>query len=970
MNRKKFFGYALTRVWFIVSMVLVVLFAAVNIAFANTTVSELLITLLGSGKQIADGDVGNLQYYKAEAKTKEEAKKNGNDFNIKVAEEGIVMLKNRNNAFPIAKGSRVSVFGKNSVNIVYGGSGSGAVNTEDAKTLYDSLENAGFKTNPTLKAFYEGKESGTGRPNNPSDLDSGASVTLTTGETPYSAYTAAVKSSYASYNDLALVVFSRIGGEGFDLPRVSQETGRHYLELDTNEEEMLKEVVNAGFRKVAIVINSGNAMELGFTKSGEFADKIDGVFLMPGTGETGVMALGKILTGEVNPSGHTADTYATDFTLAPSYQNFGDNSQENGDMVYVGDKKQFYYFVDYEEGIYVGYRYYETRGASDEDWYNQNVVYPFGYGLSYTTFSYEFEDNSYSSLTKDAFTVKVKVTNTGEKAGKGVAELYAHVPYTKGGIEKSEVQLIGFGKTKDLEPGKSETLEIEVNPYYLASYDYKDKNNNGFKGYELEKGDYVFSLRSDAHTAVDSFTLNLDEDIRFDKDPVTGQEVKNVFTDNADPMMDSDYHLQSVLSRNDWSGTFPKTPEAEDHQFSEALMALLKDRKPNNPNTYSEVPTQGDASTSLKLYDLFEKDKDGNMKLDEEGHPYISWDNENWETLLNQISFEDMVQVLNHANFKTDAIASVDKPATLETDGPVGFVNFMSKTTFFGCCAYSSEVMFAQTWNTEILEEFGKHVGDEGILGTGTTPYSGWYAPGMNIHRSPFGGRNFEYFSEDPFLTGKLAAAQIRGARSKGVYCMMKHFALNEQETHRQSNGDISWANEQSIREIYLRPFEIGVKEGKALALMTSFNRIGVRWTGGDYRLLTEILKKEWGFHGGIIDDFNTPSYMPVKQMTYAGGNLNLSASRFWTNADKTNAGDVTVLRNAMKDVLYMVGNSAAMNGHGSGISYRSGIAPYQIIWIVVDILIPLVILAWGIPAIIIVSKRDDTSPKEKKAKK
>lgn len=968
MSIKSIFKHKLTLAWFITSCVLLFLLLVLNIAFAIPTVQDFANLYIGQAPTQASGDTESKQYYKKETDSKEAAKEAGEEFNITAASEGIVMLKNKDNAFPIAKGSKVSVFGKNSVEIVYGGSGSGAVDTSEAKTIQDSLTAVGLEVNPTLWSFYKNDSaSGAGRPENPSDLDTGATVSLTTGESPYSSYTQEVKNSYSSYNDLALVVFSRIGGEGFDLPRTSDEEGKHYLELDANEIELLRNVTSAGFKKVAVIINSGNAMELGFAESGEFADKIDGLFLMPGTGTTGVMALGQILTGEVNPSGHTVDTYATDFTADPTWNNFGDNRADHGDELIYDGENYGYYFVDYEENVYVGYRYYETRGADDESWYSSHVVYPFGYGLSYTTFSMKFaDDNSFpTELSKDKFTVKVEVENTGDVAGKEVVEIYGHAPYKAGEIEKPEIQLLGFAKTPLIEPNSDPvTVEIEIDPYYLASYDYKDANKDGIKGYQLDSGEYTFSLRSDAHTMVDSFDVNLSNTISYEKDPVTDNNVVNRYTDLEDATQNSDFHLQTLLSRNNWDNTWPQTPTTEDRTTTKEVIDALDSRDHNNPNNYTEMPTQGDTATDpdLMLYSLFKMNTDGSTALNEYGAPYITFDNEKWDALLNKVTNDEMKNTINRAMFNTASISSIDKPKTNDTDGPAGFVNFMSPKTFYGTCAYNSEVLFAMTWNVDILREFGAHVGEEGLWGDANgdkLPYSGWYAPGLNIHRSPFGGRNNEYFSEDPLLSGKLAAAEIQGAQSKGVYCFVKHFALNEQETHRQSNGDISSVTEQAMREIFLRGFEIAVKEGKTTAMMTSFNRIGTKWAGGDYRLLTEILRNEWGFKGTVIDDFNTPGYMSVKQMVYAGGDINLSGTRFWNNVDYNDPNDVTVLRNAMKNLLYTVGNSCAMNGHGEGVIYTEGLAPWRIIQIVYDVVAVLVILGWGIPSIMYVYKKE-----------
>lgn len=969
MTVKKFFKNVVTRVWFIVSCILALLLLVLNIALAIPTVKDAAVLALGRLKSSSTGD-DTSEYYKKTTKSKEEAKQKGDEFNVDLAREGIVMLKNKDHAFPMdpsKDGKKVSIFGKNSANIVYGGSGSGAVDSTNAKTLSESLTAVGFEVNPTLKAFYENKTlSGNGRSNNPTDLDSGKTVALDVGETPYSSYTSEVKASYESYHDLALIVLSRIGGEGFDLPRTSAEEGKHYLELDGNETEMIRNVIASGFKKVCVVVNSGNAMELGFLEKGEFADKIDGAFFMPGTGTTGVMALGEILTGKVNPSGHTVDTFASDFTKAPSFQNFGDNRTYNGDEFKLDGADADYYFVDYEEGIYVGYRYYETRGQVEgETWYQDNVVYPYGYGLSYTDFSYSIANKGElpTTLSKEKFTVDVKVHNDGKVKGKAVVQLYGSAPYITGQIQKSAIQLVGFAKTGELEPGAEEVVKVEIDPYYMASYDYKDQNKDGFKGYTLDKGTYGFSLRTDSHHSIDSFDMNLSDTIKYENDPVTGTKVENLYTDNEDKYWNSDYHLQTILSRDDFDGTFPKSPEGDDYNLSQDEYKILQDRNPNNPETY-QMPdlTVKEEDQNLKLWQLFETNEDGSYKLNKYGVPYIEYDNPKWEALLSRVSLDEIKEHMNRAAFHTKEGLAIDKPLTYETDGPAGFVNFMFQSEFYGTAAYCSEVMIGQTYNVDLAEKFGQTVGEEGLWGDvkkGFT-YSGWYAPGMNIHRSPFGGRNFEYYSEDPFFTGKMAAAQIRGCRSKGVYCFAKHFALNEQETNRQSNGDISYATEQAMREIYLRPFEIAVKEGDCIGIMTSFNRIGLRWTGGDYRLLTTILRNEWGFRGAVIDDFNTPGYMPVKQMAYAGGDINLSMTRSWNKADYNNANDVYVLRRTYKNMLYTVGNSNSMNGFGLNSVKKAGTPVVTVIQIAIDIAFPVIIIAWGCVVFVKMRKQPD----------
>ena len=944
----KFFKSKKTRAWFITTASVVTFFLVVTI-LASSLFANLISIVFGSKRTIyAEGE--GSQAFEKTTESKEDATSKGNDLSKELCEEGIVMLKNDNNALPLANSAKISVFGKNSVNLVYGGSGSGGGDNSTAATLYQSLSDAGFTTNPTLKSFYENtSQSGAVRDSNPSDLDSGGNVMLSTAETPYSSYTTEVKNSYSEYNDAAIVLFSRIGGEGFDLPRTSRDdSSRTYLELDPNEQALITNVTNAGFKHVIVLINSANVMELGFVKDNTLG-KIDGCLWCGGPGNQGIMALGEILNGTKNPSGHTVDTYPYDLTKDPSFQNFGDCNITEGDR-YITNQDR-YYFVDYEESVYVGYRYYETRGNSDgETWYSSNVCYPFGYGLSYTTFSWSLVNSDIKDAAIEKgkeYTVEVKVTNTGSVAGKEVVELYASAPYTSGGIEKPFKVLTGFEKTGVIEPGKSENVTIKVNPYYFASYDYTDANSNGFKGYELEKGNYNLFVSSNSHDSNITIPFSVSDTIEYATDETTGNTVENRFDD-------SDDHLQTLLSRSDWNGTYPQSPTDTDRQIDQTTIDKLASTTTNNPNTYTEMPTQGADYGEDKV--VF-KDLVG-----------LDYYDDKWDTFLNQLTVEEMASLYNNGAFMTNNIFRLGVPKTTCSDGPVGFVNFMGDPSVYGTVAYPCEVMMASTWNKSLLKNVGESLGQEGLWGNVAgdgAPYSGIYSPGSNIHRSAFGGRNFEYFSEDPYLAGEMAANEISGAKANGLIMFMKHFALNEQETHRASNGDVSWATEQAMREIYLRPFEIAVKEGGAMGIMSSFNRIGTQWTGGDYRLLTEVLRNEWGFDGTVICDFNTNSYMSSKQMCYAGGDLNLTTTRPWSKYDSSSASDVTVLRKAAHNVLYSVVHSNAMNAEIIGYNL-----PYwQIILYVIDGVIVLGLGILGFFAIRSVYKKtpEDQKPVDDK---
>lgn len=898
---------------------------AIDFKLSAGELGGLMDTLFGSQRPIYSDEVTSV-YPTQKATNKAEAFANAQEVNLKLAEEGFVLLKNENAALPMNKGARISVFSKNSVNLSYGGSGSGGFDTSNNKNLYESLNEAGFVTNPTLKSFYESSQSGPVRTANSSDLDNGDNQKIATAETPQSKYTDAVKNSYADYSDAALVVITRIGGEGFDLPRYQGDSegavspDSHYLELDQNEIDLLTAVTDGTFKRVVVVFNTPSSFEATFLKDSAyaaFADKIDAAVWIGFTGSNGITALGEILNGDVNPSGRLVDTWAADFTKNPSFANFGTGCLPDTTDKYDGG---MYYSVDYEEGIYVGYRYYETRGETDgEDWYNANVVYPFGYGLSYTTFDWTVGDASASEIELGTtITVPVTVKNTGSVAGKEVVQLYASAPYTLGGIEKAHKVLVGFAKTKLLQPGESETVTVSFDPYSAASYDYRDANSNGFSGYELEAGEYTLYISRNAHESEKAIALKLAADVQIGTDPTTDSEVVNRYTDSEN-FLDSDWQLDAMLSRADWEGTWPTPQTAQQHAGTDRLYEEIRSEEHNNPTDFDseEYPWFGEEPT-LTLRDLL-------PSAEAEGYePVVSYDDERWEELMMGCDEEEMIALINNGAYHTLAMESVGLPATIHGDGPSGFTCFMSKEQVNGTCQYVSEPVMASTWNINLMNELGEAIGEEGTIGDKATgqPYSSIYAPGVNIHRSPFGGRCSEYFSEDPFISGMMGAAEVQGIQSRGVLPTVKHFVANEQETHRSIGGDLSWLSEQALREIYLKPFEYTVKLGETRGIMTSFNRIGTRWTGGDYRLLTEILRNEWGFNGLVICDFNTiPQYMIPRMMFYAGGSLDLATqqSAMWTDCDTSDAGDAIVLMRAVKDVMYALVNSNAMNAEVIG---------------------------------------------------
>ena len=894
---KKLFGNRNFKIWFCVLIsVLAVMLAVLLLANIFYDIVKIAI-----GREIPvfeDSEYESL--YIPESVSKADALRRANEVNEKLCEEGFVLLKNDGAALPLAKSAKISVFGKNSVNLVYNGSGSGGFDNKNSVTLTKSLEAAGFAVNPVLEKFYkDDSRSGAARDGNPS-IEAGVGY-LETAETPYASYGADVLGSYAGYNDAALIVLSRIGGEGFDLPRISADPAKHYLEPDANEIELVKKVTSYGFGKVIVIVNSLTTMELGWVESGEYG-KIDGAVYIGGSGNSGLNALGGILSGDINPSGHTVDTWAADLLAAPSVINFGDYGGENGNYYTFDGKTKGYNFVDYEEGIYVGYRYYETRGLDDDGWYGDNVVYPFGHGLSYTTFKQEIVSGQVDRLTVDGegnckLKIGVKVTNTGTEEGKDVVQIYVTPPYRQGEIEKPHVVLAGFAKTDMLKPGEknAQTLEIEVDMYDVASYDHNDKNGDNIYGYQIDAGDYTVRLMRNAHDEIASFTADLAATHSFARDRETGHRVENRFGD-------ADDQLGQTLSRDGWQ--MPTARTAAEKAADDDFKARLDSRATNNPHQYTDVPVTGKA-TGLDMFKLVYAED------------YKGYDDERWDEIIDSLTVAQMANLFNHGAFQTADIAGIKKNKTIDADGPYGFTNFIGdKGTIYDTCAYASEIILASTWNTELVREMGECVGEEGLWGdvNSGVPYSGWYAPGANIHRNAFGGRNGEYFSEDGFLSGMMAASEIKGAASKGVYCYVKHFAVNDQETNRA--GLCTWLTEQTLREIYLRPFEKAVKAGGARGVMSSFNRLGTVWTGGDYRLLTDVLRGEWGFKGTVICDFNTESadFMDAKQMIYAGGDLNLTTTEFWKNFKEDDAGDVTMLRRAAKNVLFTVSGSNAMN--------------------------------------------------------
>lgn len=797
------------------------------------------------------------------------------DITTRIEEEGIVLLENKDNALPLntEKNAKVNVFGQSSTAIVYGGAGSGASDETNNVTLQEGLKQAGFEVNDDLTKFYEDHKTKK-KGQNVFNLKGGD---YNINEPATSEYSDKLISDAKKFSDTAIVVFSRNGGEGGDLPMdmasyTGGDAGKHYLELQSCEQEMLS-MVEKNFEHVIVLVNSSNAMELGFLED----KNVDAALWIGGPGSTGCVAVGEVLSGAINPSGRLVDTYAYDLTTAPAYYNAGDFTYtSNGE-----DTSEHY--VEYAEGIYVGYRYYETRyvdnatGKCDEDAYGKVVQYPFGYGLSYTSFEQKI---THHEVKDGKINIEIEVKNTGKVAGKDVAQVYVTAPYTNGGIEKSFVELEGFAKTGMIEPGKSEKVTVSFDVEDMAAYDYVDQGC-----YVLEKGTYEIKLMNNAHDVLDSFTYDVEDTIVYNEDNARS-------SDKTAAVNTFDFAAGDVnyVSRSDWEGTLP-TERVEKKEATAEILDQLNLENINklyvNPSNEGDKITTG-ADNGLTLSDMA-------------GVPY---DDEKWDKLLDELSVDEMAKLMSYGGFSTVEIASIDKVATIDIDGPAGL---NALTSDISGVQFPSEAVIGSTYNVDLVDEMGQTYAQEanahGVVGL--------YAPGLNIHRTPFSGRNFEYYSEDPVLNGKLGAAMTRGCNSMGVYCYPKHFALNDQETNR--SGVCVWSNEQAMREIYLKAFEIVAKEGNNHGLMSSYNRIGTVWSGGCEALLTDVLRGEWGFEGAVATDYANAKLLNADQALMAGGDLMLSTTGVALSERVTGSVEgQQKLRQAAKDVLYMVVNSRA----------------------------------------------------------
>ena len=834
-----------------------------------------------------------------------------------IMEDGIVLLKNES-LLPLNETKKLNIFGWESINPAYGGAGSGGINDlYDIVSLNQGLENAGFSINQELVDFYNNYGA-----DNPEMSIQKQSWTLP--EPPVDTYSDELIKSAKEYSDVAVVVLSRKAGEGHnDIPMDVRKAaydnnsdeyddfpeGEHYLQLSQTERDMV-DMVCSNFDNVIVIYNGANQFELGFADE---YPQIKSVVWCPGTGNVGFNALGKVFSGEVNPSGKTPDTFIYDMTTAPWWNNAEKTEYTNlADLAVEGmnaGTAQVYApaFTNYVEGIYVGYKYYETAAQEGAIDYDKTVQYPFGYGLSYT----EFEQKMGELEEKDGqISVDVEVTNTGDVAGKDVVEVYYEPPYTNGGIEKSSANLIEFAKTDLLQPGESQTVTVTFSIEDMASYD-----ENNAKAYVLEKGDYVISINSDSHTVLDQKTYTADADVVYkgeNKRASDDTAAGNVFEDAKGDI--------TYLSRADHFANYeeataaPASAELGEPYVSEYHLNSNFD-KTTYLNDEDVMPTTG-ADNGLTLADMRDAD----------------YDDPRWEKLLDQLTVDEMANMIAMAGYQTAAMDSVGKVATLDFDGPAAINN---NFTGVGSIGFPIEVVVASTWNKELAQAWGECMGKiSQEMGA-----EGWYAPGMNTHRTAFGARNYEYFSEDGVLAGNMGAKAVEGARKYGVYSYIKHFALYEGNAKMVS----VWSNEQAIREIYLKPFEISVKQGGANAVMVSWSFLGDKWTGECSNLMNTVLREEWGFRGMALTDFfrnNGHGFMNADAALANGVDVMLSTFNGEENnvANPEHPTSVLQMRNACKNVMYTVVSSWAYDGEHE----ETGMENWKKAGIGIDIVIAL----------------------------
>lgn len=872
---------------------------------------------------------GDNEYFKSDYSSHEELVDHETEFSKQLVAEGIVLMRNQDNVLPLESSKKISLFGIGSAKFVYSGLGSGAIDTSKTTSLKDTLEAEGFQVNPDLYSVYEKSEARVGKEEDPS------------------AYLDSVADSVKEYNDAAIVVISRNGAEAQDLTE-------DQLSLSDAEMSLVK-YANDNFDDVIVMLNTANAIEMGWSDS-QYFPNIKACMWVGYPGQEGITSIAKALTGEVNPSGRLVDTYAYDSMSAPATQIFEYGEWTNTNNEENGPKNAY---TVYGESIYIGYRYYETRyedtvlgqgnaSTADSEYdYTKQVQYPFGYGISYTQFDY-----SDFSLTEngDNFTAQVTVTNSGDVAGKDVVEVYFQSPYTdydrENLVEKSAVELCGFEKTGELAPGESETVSIDIPKETLRAYDYTNA-----KTYIVDDGTYYFAIGDDCHQALnnilaakgyttadgmdadgDDSLVGTYEQKEFDnttyaKDATTGNEITNQFDYGNIQTYDDSY---VYLTRNDWTGTWPTIygePNEKGRYNAEATEEFVQLSQNNiyqdDPN--EEMPTTN-SGDNINLITMRGKD----------------YDDEEWDAVLDCLTVDEMVEMVRLGGWQTMAIDSISKPMSSDQDGPAGISGELIMSDV-DCMGYPNQELLAATWNKELALEFGKCIGEDGL----SVNVQGWYAPGAGTHRTPLGGRNFEYYSEDTYLAGSMCANEVAGAQSKGMYCYLKHLVLNDQEQRRY--GISTFTTEQALRELYLTPFEMAVKDADCHGMMAAFNGIGGIWCGASKELITNVLGNEWGFHGIIVTDYASANdgYMFIDAGLQAGTDLWLNTdSEVYKMGDVSdNATLVTALRNASHDILYTVVNSSAMNGIDENVVVKKVLPLWQYWLIAFDIAMAVIII-------------------------
>lgn len=860
----------------------------------------------------------------------EDSMNNAINANVQMAEEGMVLLKNEDNTLPLKDTKKLNVFGWSSTNPVYSGTGAGSINDNyDKVSILEGLKKAGFEVNQEIADFYVNFKDT--RP-----IIDYWGQDWTVPEPSMDEYDQAdIFNKAKAFSDVAVVVLARSGGEGADLPtsyyveedtfkasggglwggaeglRMSEyaedlDESKTYLEPTTRELQMIDRVAKE-FSTVIVVINSANTMELGVLDQ---YDSVKAAIYTPGAGQAGFTALGKILNGEVNPSGKTADTFVYDLTKTPYFNNIGlftyENMKQYGHIDDLGLVDMYPSFVNYVENIYVGYKYYETAAKENFIDYDSTVQYPFGYGLSYTTFSQKMGDISEEN---GMVSFEVTVQNTGDVAGKDVVEVFFDPPYTNGGIEKASANLVEFAKTDMLKPGESQVLTISFSVEDMASFDAKVN-----KCYVLESGDYTISINSDSHNVIDSRVYTVQNDTVYSEDNARSSDQTAAVTQLEFAEGNAEY-----LSRADGFANYEKATAApSDYMLPEQEKEAFLNNSNYDPRDYNdendEMPVTG-AKNGIILEDL----------------KNVDYDDEKWEQLLDELTVDEMNTLIATGGYQTAAIESIEKSSTVDCDGAAAINN---NFTGQGSIGFPSEVMLACTWNKELAATFGDNIGEM----ADEMGVTGWYAPSMNMHRTAFGGRNFEYYSEDGVLAGKMAAKAVEAAKKHGVYAYIKHFALNDQETNRY--GQLcTWSTEQAIREIYLKPFELAVKDGGADAVMSSYNHIGTLPGCACAPLDLTILRDEWGFRGMVLTDYFVDfGFMDSDRAIRNGVDIMLADYDTGTNylTDTTSATAVKAMRQATKNILYTVVNSRVYEDH----TFDRGLDTWQKVLIGVDALV------------------------------